>query len=190
MRKISPVGVDVPIDKFQAYLSTQIVFPNISVSEWYPSIYVNPFDQGKTRKSPNARQPEHFVFDSDNEYKEVFNDDKIDLLSFFLVDPFASFNNETKRFTQRVSMIFMVNLQQLYPGIAHRADEEFHMNVYNMWKVWNSRHDFNFVGYETRTENVFREFEREKIMFEDMHPRHCVRFNFDVTYEPSCCTDC
>lgn len=187
-RKIAPVGIDNEIDKAMAYFPTALVFDNAFISEWYPRVYVN---QIRSRKNTEF-QPDHFDHEAptDNEYMEVFSNDRIDLSCFFLADPTYEFDNETGEHTRRVSMIFQLNLQNLYPGIEHRADEEFQMNVYNMWNQWNNKKRFLWVNVENQIDNVFREFARDEIRFEDMQPRHCVRFNFDVTYVPKCCTDC
>lgn len=186
-RKTSPVGIDFEIDKFMAHFPVVLVFPNAYTSDWFPRIYVN-----RDSKNRTGDVPDHFDFDfsNNNDYKEVLMNDKIDLTCFFVAEDTATIDKAAGTLTQRVSVIFQVNLKNLYPGIAHRADEEFHMNIYNMWKAWPLRSRFDLIDYETRIENVFREFATDKITFEDMQPRHCVRFNFNVTYKPKCCTDC
>lgn len=187
-RKTNPIGIDFEIDRFMAYLPNALTFAVGFESEWYPRVYVNQIDE----KATNKFQPDHFDTDmaNDNDYKEVFPNDRVDLQSFFLADPEYTFDNTTGEHTRRVSLIFMVNLQNLYPGIDHRADEEFQMKVFNAWNSWNLRRKFAWNSVENQIDNVFREFATDKIRFEDMQPRHCVRFNFDVTYTPKCCTDC
>jgi len=183
-RKTAPVGIDFEIDKAQVHFSGKIA---ANSSQWNPRVYINPFE--KSAKTSN-RKPEHFVIGSLNEYLEQYTNDLIDLHVFFVASENPELDNTTGDVTQRVSMIIQANLKNMYPSISHRADEELHMAFYNAWNKWNLKTRFQFVNYETGIDNVFREFETNKIIYSDLHPRHCVRFNFDVRYVPKCCTDC
>lgn len=180
--KIAPVGVDFEIDRMQSHFAYKLSHLTTN-SEWYPRIYPLPIE-GRV----NPQVPAHY--EADKDYSEVLFNDEKDLTCFFVVAPQSPFDYVKGEYTRRVSMIFQANLANLYQGILHRADEEFHMSIHNAWKQSNIRKFWKIESMETELENVFREFDRTKINLSDMQPRHVVRFNFMVTYTPKCCTDC
>jgi hypothetical protein len=180
--KIAPVGIDYEIDRMQAHFALKLAHLT-SNSEWYPRIYPIPTEGRTTTQAP-------YHFESEKDYKEVFFNDEKDLTCFFLVAPQVPYDYVKGQYTRKVSMVFQANLANLYQGVLHRADEEFHMSIHNAWNLSPIKKMWKIESMETELDNVFREFDRTKINLTDMQPRHVVRFNFEVTYTPKCCTDC
>ena len=117
--KDNPVGIDFRIDQIQRKLFTELTVNQDKVwtnYESYHRAYKNESQQGKV--------PEVYV--GEGEYKELFTNEEFSATSFFLVDnskPFAS------KYTVSVSLIYQVILNEIYPSISHRADEEVHAAV-------------------------------------------------------------
>jgi hypothetical protein len=174
--KPSPVGIDRPIQQMQAYLY------NALVAKWglddtkltcYGRAYRNATQDGYT--------PEVYV--GNNEYKEVYYDDRLSASSFFGVG--EEIKNTAKSVTADVFIIFMVNLNNIKPGV-NRNDEECHIDVQTL--VTRLFYGFTFTGITTGIDHVFREYSglrRSKgIKFTDTHPQHCFRLNFKLIYNP------
>lgn len=173
IQKINPVALDKEIDCFQVYL-----FNKLGFTDWesYHRAYTNPKGRGNI--------PE--VFDVDGEYREVFYNDNFSLTSFFLASPVRT-PNDTGVTEVTVSIIFSANLVDLYPTITgHRADEELKNSIQFASEIYSGADTFTFIGIEETIDNVYREFIKDNIEFEDMSDQHCVRFNYRVKYTPDC----
>lgn len=182
VRKVNPVGVDAKIDVFQAFIYSRLesVFPGWESNH---RAYRNPKSMdGRTEMIPE-------VFVSEGEYKEVFTDDTIPMLSFFYVADQRAVTDGSYRAS--VSLIVMSNLTSCLPDVPHRADEELiaeFVDAINLskWQKYLSQ-------IRTGIDSVFQEFGRSQITYNDMSRFHVVRFDFnEVPYDPSkeCCTDC
>jgi len=182
-QRISPVGVDKAIAAFQDYLYSTAKIGGVLISDWesYDRVYKNP----KAARG-SALIPEHFTGGKD--YQEVFYNDNFSLTSFFIMDEDSEFENG--QMIADVSLIFQANLDELYPTIAHRADEELRNLFIHLSQKYYSFDSFQFINLETTIDSVYREFEREQIRLEDMSEKHCFRLNYEVRYTPECCTDC
>lgn len=178
--KTLPVDVDVVIDKMQRHFSAALSGLTQN-SEWYPRIYPVPVDGKSNQKLPA-------YFEQNKDYLDVFYNDRIDLMVFFVVGERADFDGT--QYTRDVSMVVQANLKALYPGTAHLADEELHNAIHFAWSQYPIKKNWALSGFETGIENVFREFDTTKITLTDMQLRHVVRFNFTVQYTPKCCTNC
>lgn len=175
-QKISPVGIDKPIDSFQSYLFSNISIAGmVNADNWesYPRIYLNP--------AVNGRKPEYYILDK--EYKSVLYDDNFLLTSYFVVGEDRPLDDGI--YTVDVSLILQADIQSLFPSITHRADEEL-IRVFQLASKHYDRDTFYITGVETGIENVYREFDTTQITFDDMSEQFVVRFNYEVTYEPKC----
>ena len=124
--KTDPKGIDISIGKLQNLLFTEL---DLLSYESYPRVYKNPDINGLTI-------PETYIATKD--YKEVFFDDKFSLSSFWLVDDNRSIDEFA---TTTISVVFQVLLDELYPTVPHRADEEFIRDIYNILSRSSSRQD-------------------------------------------------
>lgn len=177
--KTNPKGIDKQIQKLQEYLYTKLLAKwAITDDDWqcYGRAYRNQKDKGFI--------PE--VYTAAGDYEEVFPDDKLSVLSFFGVgDSFKG----SYSLTGPVFLIFFVNIDDL-KTLAHRGDEEIRLDVQQIC----SQVDFGFymTGIQTGIDNVYKEYpgmrRDEGLRARDMHPFHCFRIDFELTYEPQNCS--
>lgn len=178
--KTSPVGIDVRIQKFQTLLHDRLMTvwgldKNDSTEnklyECYGRCYRNRKDTGYVAE----------VYTSSNQYKDVYWNDAKYAISFF------GTSNEVKQDVNTkadVHLVFFVNIKKLKPSIAHRGDEEVRQDVIEI--ASKSNFGFSFTSCETGVENVLREYpgtyRDERLKYVDMHPVHCFRLNFSLSY--------
>ena len=91
---------------------------------------------------------------------------------------------------QDVSLIVQANINNLYPSIAHRADEELRMLFMSLSNSYYNADIFTFNGVEMGIDNVYKEFVTNGVTLDDMSHKHVFRLNFTVKYTPECCTQC
>jgi hypothetical protein len=178
--KTNPKGIDEPIQKLQQYLYGKLISAwGLSNEDFkcYGRAYKN--DLG------NGFIPEVYV--GNNEYKEVFLDDTVKVLSFFGV------SDERKGkfdFTTEVFLIFFVDISKL-KSLQHRADEEVKMDVLKLFEI--SLFGFELNGFTTAKEQVLKEYtgsrRNDSLKHIDMHPKHCFRLNFSLTYNNKFCNN-
>ena len=122
------------------------------------------------------------VYKGNGEYKDVYWDDSLKVLSFFNVGENIKFQNLSA--TASVSLIMMVNVSKLKPSSTVRNDEEIRNQIQKFCRV--NRFTFEMNSFETGIDNVFKEFsgwrKSDGMKFKDLHPWHCFRINFSVVY--------
>ena len=181
-QRISPQGVDKPIIAFQDYLYSRLKIGGVALTSWesYDRVYKTP--------SKGGLIPELFTGDQDVDYEEVFYNDTFEMTSYFVAsDDVDSSEGDA---IQDVSLIVQANIKALYSAIAHRADEELRVLFMSLSENYPMGDTFTFNGVEMGIDNVYREFEKEQIKWDDMSRQHVFRLNFTVRYTPECCTDC
>ena len=172
--KTSPKGLDIVIDRIQNTLFTELTSLGWTDYQSYPRVYKNPKD--------GSLIPE--FYDGVSEYKEVFYDDQFKASSFFVTEDTRTLDRVTRQYEQTVSVIFQVNLKELFPSITHRADEEMHRQVWlSAEKIPQGYLIDNIV---TGIANVYSGFNTENVKFDDMSDCHVVRFDFNIAYEFEC----
>jgi hypothetical protein len=176
IRKTAPVGVDKLIDQLQVQLNTDIVLSNW---ESYPRAYKNP-----NRFNENGFIPESYT--SNGDYVEVFYDDHFNLSSFWVVGERRTIKDGM--ITVDLSLIVQANLFKCLPSINHRADEELTNMFVN--SLLGSFDNVKLVGVENGVDNVYREFIKNLVKFDDMGDHYIVRFNLNATLEAECCSNC
>ena len=180
--KTNPKGVDNVIDAIQNY-----IFPILTGEGWdtyncYPRANKN--FKGQFLIPEVSEDPENYI--------EVLFDDKVKASSFFLVNDIVNFNEDERLIVQNVSLIFQLNLLELFPGVTdHRADEELHVLITKMLTD-NQELFVDVLGYETGIRNVYRdlnviEMNDKTIENDDLGKFHVVKFNFTVTYDLDDC---
>lgn len=171
VRKISPVGIDVVIDKVQSYIYNNLVVEHQS----YPRVYKN--DTNNVGVIPE-------VYVNENEYSEVFFDDAYTVSSFWLVDDNTSYDEKA---TTTISVIFQVLLDEAYPSITHRADEEFINDISNI--LYDNPYNYEITNIVRGIDNVYSEFNRDQVKWDDISNFFVVRFDLEVTYDYNCETN-
>lgn len=168
IRKTEPVGVDKIIDLLQVHLYVL----NLTKWESYPRAYKNPKRFDKQGFIPEVYLP-------NGDYKEVFYDDSFNLSTFWVVGENREVGND--RANVPISLIVQANLKELFPLISHRADEELNNLLWDRLRLFTLGAKIETI--ETSIENVYREFSRTQLTFDDMNEFYVVRFNFIATFE-------
>lgn len=173
--KTNPVGIDSYIQQFQNKLHTMLML------KWDNPTY-HCYGRSYRNKTEDGYIAE--VFTDKNEYKEVYWNDTLDAISFFGIGD--SIEEQTTS-TIDVHLVFFVNLKKLKPSIAHRADEEVRQDVQSVFG--KGIYSFTYTSTVLYLENVLREYpgsrRDDRLKFIDMHPVHCFRFNFKLSFDPT-----
>lgn len=177
LTKTTPVGIDVPIQKFQEWLHTQLVSKwgltgDDTVWRCYGRCYRNQTKDGYVAEA----------YEGGGKYREVYWDSKLTAISFFGMG--TNIDTQTGNVAD-VHLVFFTDVSKLKPSITHRADEEVKKDVREL--VGMGMFGFTLEGITTGVENVLREYpgnrRDERLKYVDMHPVHCFRFNFKVRYK-------
>jgi hypothetical protein len=119
-----------------------------------------------------------------SDYTEVFLNDNLYAQSIILTDDMMSVNN--KQFKTKAHLIFHVNLNDLYPSVEHRADEECHVQVIKAVEA------IPFVKIERLVKglrNVYSGMRVSNILDSDLHPFHCFKLELELVYKYDCKLD-
>lgn len=169
--KINPVGIDDVIDYIQNLLYANLSWTNY---ESYARAYKNETNENLMYE----------VFTSDNDYKEVLIDDRFNATSFFITEDVSTYS---ERYNTTVSVIFQLNLKDLYPSILHRPDEEAHNDVL---LILQDNPKFDIENITKGIRNVYSEIGYGANKFDDLNPYHVFKIDLNVYYEQKCCIDC
>jgi hypothetical protein len=168
--KEKPVGIDIPIQQAQTKLFNGLA--DIQNYDGYGRCYRN--------KKGNGYIAE--VYTGKDEYKEVYLDDTLNMISFFGVADKVNFDIKS---STMVHLVVFVNLEKVLPDIDHRADEEIRLKV--LKSIGTSADGLEFQSMETGIENVLREYPGSRrddgLIAADMSPWHCFRLNFKLIYD-------
>ncbi len=172
IQKTNPVGLDEQINGFQSYLWDKLGF-----SDWqmFPRVYMN-------QDVSLGLIPEYY--DSDKDYYEVFYDDRFSVTSFFF--RYSQIEVVNGYYECNVGLIFQADLIELFPSIMHRADEEFNDMIIKAWETRPLIYDFNLLSVQFGIDQVYSEFKKDQIKYDDMSNQHVSRYNFRVRYEIAC----
>lgn len=182
--KTAPVGVDIPIQKLQSYLHEKLLTKwglQNAQYEAYGRCYRNQKESGYVAE----------VYVGGGEYKEVYLDDRISVLSFFGLSGDIDFEVTN---TADVHLIFWVNIKKLYPAITHRADEEVRKDVQEL--IQKKMYGFTLTDVRLGIERVHQEYRGtimaaqanlDTLKYRDMHPFHCFRFDLKLLYDIKHC---
>ena len=164
----STLGIDKVIQSIQVDLYDQLSWSG--TVDGYGRIYRNTKD--------DVVIPEYYQ--GDNEYKEVYYDDKNSCNFMFVTDEKSTTEDETL-FSNETKVVFMVDLSKILPGETHRADETAHRDVIQILRsIAYGR--YSITGIDTGIGNVFNGFETSKIKFHDIQPLHCFSVNLKLSY--------
>lgn len=166
----NPKGIDFTIQKIQNYLFEKLNWGDIDV---YGRVYKNPSEQ-------KGLMLEAYI--GNNEYKDVFTDDTKNANIFFIEDDVHT-TKEGVLFSNKIKIVFMVNLKKAYPLITHRADMEAEIEAIELIR---KKSGFSFEKVEKGIKQVLGEFYTEGIKVNDMHPYHVFSISGDLTYNINC----
>jgi hypothetical protein len=167
--KDDPKGIDQIIDSIQKRLNLGIDIGD-ATSEIYPRAYKN-----TKNKRVNKLIPEIYI--GNGNYKEMFFDDRIALIAFFIVRDEKEIDSGLIK--ADFSIIVQANLNKLFPTeLDTRKDEELQMMFYNALNNWIYKID----SIETGIENVYREFDVSAVLLDDMSFQHVFRINMTGNY--------
>ena len=158
----NPKGIDVPIKLLQAkFLSELFVGESY---ESYARAYINFKDDKKIAE----------IYLGDNEYKEIFINDKVDGHSFFVVGN-TDYDNQSET---DIGIIFCVNVDELIT-VDHRGDEDIIQLVMTIL----NKQPYGFKPYEIvrKFNDVFAEFDYDEYR-DNMQPKLCFRINCKINY--------
>ena len=167
--KDNPVGVDVAIQKIQNNLYKNLDWYNCDL---YGRVY--------KLKSEKGIVPRAFI--NNEEYKDVFTDDRKTSTIFF-TDEDKHTTKEGIRFECNVKIIFMVDLKKAMPKIKHRADMEVESESIELIRKCSN---FKINQIEKGVDQVLKEFTKENLEKTDMQPFHVFAISGILTYQISC----
>jgi len=165
-----PKGIDFPIQKIQNYLFDKLNWGDIAV-------------YGRVHKNPSRQKGillEAYI--GNNEYKDVFTDDTKNANIFFVEDDVHT-TKEGIIFSNKLKIVFMVNLKKVYPDIMHRADMEAEIKAIG---IIRKKPGFSFEKLEKGIQPCLGEFYTEGIQLNDMQPYHTFSITGEITYQVSC----
>lgn len=186
IKQPNATGIDVPIQGFQKQLYGTLKNAwGLTDDDWncYDRAYRNQLDD-------RTYYPEVFLGSptgvKSQEYREVLVNDQVIVQSFFGVGQQITYKQLSA--TAPVFLIIMIsNLSALKPGLLNRVDEAVRIDAQRACSL--QRYGFIMDGFTTGIDNVFREYSGWKCRadFRDIHPFHCFRINFSVTYSIQNC---
>jgi hypothetical protein len=179
--KTSPVGIDWYIQQFQTALHNQLMAAwDLDVNDAVENAQYECYGRAYRNRTDNGYIAE--VYTGSNQYKEVYWNDQLTAISFFGLA--GSISNGPLS-NAEVHLVFFVNLSKIKPAILHRADEEVRTDVERI----TGRYSYGFVLNSTELwlQNILKEYpgsrRDDRLKYVDMHPVHCFRMNFSISYD-------
>lgn len=174
--KSNPVDIDVPIQRLQQHLYTELL-DLWSLEEGQYSAYGRCY----RNQTKDGYVPE--VYDGNDEYREVFCDDRLAALSFFGVGDTIPLSRKIRAVIEcPVHLVMFVQLDQI-KNLTHRSDVEARRDVQTLV---HERFGFGVQAIKTGIDNVFSEYSGTRrsdwLKFRDMHPFHVFRLDMLVNY--------
>lgn len=178
--KTNPVGIDKPISSLQTKLYTSLRSTwGITEAKYnsYGRCYRNEKDNGFIAE----------VFTGGKDYKEVYFDDTVSVVSFFGI------GNETLvaqdgMMTANVHLLFFVNLKEIKPG-AERNDEEARLDVQHILDTYGTAHGWLLTKQMIGIDKVLAEYPGTRrsigLKYKDQQPLNCFRFDLQIFYQPT-----
>lgn len=174
-RKNNPIGIDRAIDQLQVPL-----FKKLQAQAELNGFEVNGFPRVYHTERDGDHTLEHYL--GNGEYKDVMGGE--DNRFFFYMH--ERVKGQISK-NVRVDIICMVNLIQLM-GNDGRRDEEFRLLVTE--EIDRSRKfelKDTIIGMDYIQKLISPKYQTTNIAFSDIHPRHAVTFQTEVTYELKNC---
>jgi hypothetical protein len=169
----NPKGIDLPIQQMQ----------NLFVKHLWPSI--NATKKGYYhRVFRNNRRGEQIpeIYVGNGEYKDVLFDDFLSAQIWFDVAERTD-SLSSGQIVRDCGVVVIVNLNEIYPSLTHRCEEEVHFDV---MRVLNRMPKvFEQTGITTGMA-AFGNFNTTPLKHADMNPWHVFRFDCKIHYSLNC----
>lgn len=140
---------------------------------------------GRIRKNPinpAGYYPEAYI--GRGEYRDLYINDEVNATICFIEDDKDHDTDDMNQFYfADGKFVVMMNLKKCYPDIDHRADTEAQIDVINEIK---KNKMFSITGVQKEIKNVFKGFNIEKIMTDDMQPFHIFAITGTMKYKINC----
>jgi hypothetical protein len=112
-------------------------------------------------------------------YEDVFYDNSKACVFCFLIDDKDS-TEDNLVFTTKVKVVFMVNLNMIYPNSIERQDSKAQKDIVEILREINGNYKINEV--ERGIDNVFNQYTTSGVKFDDIQPLHSFAVNIDLSY--------
>lgn len=180
----NPVGIDVPIRKFQESLHKSLMKAwGLDTTDSVENAKYQSYARCYRNKKDNGYIAE--LFESGKDYRDLYWNDTLSALSFFGL---TSLEHDIEE-KAKVHLVFFVDLKKLNPTLTNRADEEVRLDV--LKNIQTAMFGFSFISVDLWIENVLKEYpgsyRDERLKRVDMHPIHCFRINFTLNYNIKNC---
>lgn len=170
--KNNAVGVDKEINSCISKIDS---FLNDNYS-WDVDVYHKVY---RERTNDGVYAP--YVFVSDKDYKEVFLNDKTNGEVAFYLDNTREINGIV---SVDCDVIFSVNLDKVDSGSLKREDEKAMLVALAAVEEYGE-----VTAINTGLDNVFSDFNTERIMFRNMQPYLNFSFSINLSYKNNRCYD-
>lgn len=166
-------GIDHKIKLIQNALELHLGFTGV---DFYGRV------QKALAKDGKSFTPEVHV--SNKERKGVFYDDRnAPGGNVFFIDDDNHTSKDGKLFTAKVKIVFMLNLNKLFPNATYRADSEVQDICVKLVEKIKA---LEVTGIEKGLKNVFKDFNIENIKLNDLQPYHTFSITGDLKYTFNC----
>lgn len=170
--KENPVGIDIEIQEMQRYLHDEL--PKVWGTVQKPFLI---YAYGSIFKTQRENDTLGEAFSSRNEYEDILTCDDSKLM---FIEATASEKVSAKYYKTKVDVCFIVNLNEAYPNITHRATSEAIGAVAKILERIGLRGK-TITGYETGVNEVFGNL---KFKYTDnMQPYFVFKFTVEFEYD-------
>lgn len=177
------IGLDATIQGIQIDLYDQLANVWSGDIEGYGRVYKNlensTDDIPKYYKSSKIFIPEWYNA-SKGDYEELYYDDNKAAQFCFIVGD-SDTTVDSNLYTTKTKVVFMVDLNKIYPGNTQRLDEKAHRDAIEILRNFGYN-KFQITGISKGIDFVFTGFTTLNIRFNDLHPLHCFSVNIDLEY--------
>lgn len=164
-------GIDTVIERLKDYFYDALSIVWSGEINAYGRIY-------KNVDSMNRVKPERYVAKGD--YREVFLSDKIAAAFFFLTSDRDTSTDEMT-FVSPTKIVFMVNLEKIYPSAAGREDELARVDASDIIREYTyQNHDITAI--QKGLTQVFAGLDISQMKYSDIQPYHCFAVEVDLQY--------
>jgi len=179
----NPLGLDERLQDVQISLYEEVSKIWNGEIDGYGKIYRTPLNSGIETPDAYATSklliPEWFNAEKQGYESVYFNDNKSTTFCF-LTDDEDSTEDEFD-FTNNVKIVFMSNLDKIYPNVLQRQDSKQESQAIQILRnICYNR--FKITGIERRVENIFKEFSSKDAKFDNMNKHHIFSINIKLSY--------
>ena len=175
-------GLSSAIQSIQKELYDSLLTSWLGDIEGFGKVYKNVQNSSdntpKYYKSSKIFIPE--VYNSNKgDYEDVFyNDSKSCVFCFLTEDKDTTEDNLI--FKSQVKIVFMVNLNMIYPNQSGRQDDRAQKDVLEILRSINGSYTISEV--QRGIDNIFNQYTTIGVKFDDIQPLHSFSVNIDLNY--------